>query len=495
MAFRLVELIEQHARENPIAPALISIGGCITYGELADNIAKVANHFDNLRLPKLGRAMLNIAHPDLRLIVFIAALEYGLVPLVAQPDVIKADFGWDLVIGSPEPMWPGLKADVTIDQAVFDGQNADAHRRVFAARADDALAFVSETSGTTGRPKLVAIAQGPYRDFFANKWRRHFHPGGRVSTSIGGWNKYGIRLSTSVLADGAANVTLLLDIPSALSLINLFQTTYLLTTPIYIERMLDLMEMKNISCASVNEIQLTGATFDRDLLARIERGFSASIWVGYGTSELESGGLARGVVTSKDYVKGYVGQINGEIKLVVTGTRSQPDRIVIVNDGDHFTRSISKGKIVKYDQPFYIVPDLGFVENGTLYVAGRADEVFNYSGNLKAYGLIADEVLRLSRAKDVAIVSAASLGSDLDIVIGIVADHPIDFADLGRAVAEWLGLGGAQKHFKFCQLGEIKRNPQTGKVDRVDLIQDYQNAASTAGGAARGGAQRSSARG
>ena len=136
MAFSLVDRIKQHADQSPIAPALTGLNGAMTYGLLYDNIAKVANHFDNLRLPRLGRALLNIANPDLRLIVFIAAIDYGLIPLVAHPDTVKANFGWDLVVGGPEPIWPDVMPDILINPEILAGRFADARRRHFAERAD-----------------------------------------------------------------------------------------------------------------------------------------------------------------------------------------------------------------------------------------------------------------------------------------------------------------------------------------------------------------------
>jgi acyl-coenzyme A synthetase/AMP-(fatty) acid ligase len=474
MVFPLLDRIREHAEVSPIAPALISLDGCISYGQAFDGVVKIANHFDNLRLPRLSRALINIAHPDLRVLVFAAAIEYGLIPMVAQPSTLKEDFGWDLSIGSPDPVWPDVRPDVVVDQSVLTGRFADARRRIFAERGDDDLSYVTETSGTTGRPKLVAVTHRSHCEFFHNRWRRRFPPGARIATTTGSANKYGIRISLGALYDGATAVTVILDVASALRTINLFNATYLLTTPSYIQRAMDLMEMKGVRCPSINEIQLTGATFDQDLLRRIEANFAARIFVGYGTSEIEVGGIARGQISAKNYVKGYVGAINPELKLIVRGTRANPGAIVIVNDRDLFTRSIVKGKIVQWDQPFYTVPDIGFVENSALYVVGRADEVFNDSGNIKAYSLMAEEVTRIDRVKDVAIVSAASVGDENDIIIGVVADQALDLAGMPMALAQRLLMVGAEKHFRFVQLPEIPRNQQTGKVDRVALLKAYQ---------------------
>jgi acyl-CoA synthetase (AMP-forming)/AMP-acid ligase II len=473
LAFSILDQIKQRAAENPTAPALIGLSGCITYGELVDGITKDANHFADRRLPHLGKALLNIAHPDYRLVIFLAAMEYGLIPMIAQASTLRGNFDWDLAIATPEPISPDVPPDLLIDQDVFTGRFADGRPRTFGQRGDGDLAYVAETSGTTGRPKLVALT---YEQFRKRVHIHRFSAADRVLYSMGAATTTGIGNDTRALAVGAAVVHPSLDVAVSLRLINLYNVNYVGTTPAFIERALDLMELKNIQCRSVRSIRLTGATFTRDLLARIEGRFKGvEIKVGYGASEVR-GGIASGVVSSATYRKGYVGNIREGLTVVCTGTPTNPGGIAVANDRDRFSRAILKGQVIKYDQPFYNLPDIGHLEGSTLYLAGRSDEVLNYGGNIKSYSLIAEEIGRLASVKEVAIVSGASLGHDRDLVIGVVADRPLDLDDLAGRLAERLRFGDdARRHFKFFQTSQIRHNPQTGKLDRVGHLQDYQN--------------------
>jgi hypothetical protein len=161
--------------------------------------------------------------------------------------------------------------------------------------------------------------------------------------------------------------------------------------------------------------------------------------------------------------------------LVCTGTAANPGTISIAQQPDLFTRSIVKGRIIRHNQPFYNLPDVGHLEGSTLILAGRSDEVYNFSGSIHAYGAITDEIAHLIELRDVAIVSGASIGNDRDLVIGIVADRPFDPDDLARRLSARLHLAEARKHFKVFQTDRIRRNPQSGKIDRVGHLQDFQS--------------------
>src|SRR5262245_31215352 len=103
MAFSLLDVIRQNADRHPAAPALITPRGAIAYAELADSVVNIANHFDDRRLPRLGKALINVGSPEIQLIAVLAALEYGLVPLLAQVETIEADFAYDFCIAGSVP--------------------------------------------------------------------------------------------------------------------------------------------------------------------------------------------------------------------------------------------------------------------------------------------------------------------------------------------------------------------------------------------------------
>jgi acyl-CoA synthetase (AMP-forming)/AMP-acid ligase II len=468
----LVERIKGQAAAKPLAPATVGPGEIVTYDELFRRICAIANHFDDRKLPRRARVFLNIGNPDLRMAALIAALDYGLTPLLAHPETLKGNLEYDFVVGAPDVIHTDIVADVVIDEAVLWGRFADVRPRSFPDGDANDLSWVAETSGTTGRPKLVAVTHGQQQIRMAEADR--FKPTDRVFFSVGSTSKYVVARTMKALSEGVVVMNSLLDASTNLRLINLFNATYLIITPGFAERALDLMEAEKVRCPSVREIHVTGAAPSRSLLERIEGRFAARVWIGYGTSEIE-GGISRWVATSATYVNGYVGKINSALKLTTTGTKANPGPIVIAHDKDHFTRTIVAGRIVQHDEPFYTLPDIGHIEGDVLYLAGRSDEVYNSGGNIKAYSLIAEEIAGLARVKDVAIVNGAPVGNARDLIIGIVAGRPLNLAELTAKLVDRLQMAQAERHFRLFQLGAIPRNPQSGKVDRGALLREFQN--------------------
>ncbi len=482
MAFSFLELLERRAAENPVEPAVIGLAGALTVADLVDGITKVANRFDDLKLKPGSRLLLNVANPAYRLLIHLAALEYGLISIQAQPPTVKANYDWDLVVGTPDVVWRDVPSDIVIDQTTFSGKFADGRRRTYAERPDNEIAYIAETSGTTGRPKLVAITRGMHRRRFTDPQMTRFQPGDRFIQTIGSSTKFAVQTDMTALAERATVIHSVLDVAMNLRLINLHRANVMFTTPAFLQSLVDLLELKDTVCPSLERIRITGASCTSDFLARVERRFKAEIWIAYGSSEVEAS-VANGRVTAATYSKGYVGRVNPTISLVTTGTRAKPSGIAIANSRDLFALSIVGGRTVRYQDPFFAVPDLGYFDGSDLYIVGRSDEVYNFSGFVRAYSALAEDVANLARVSDVAIVSGASIGHDLDLLIAVVSDGLVDTDAVAARLAERLSLADARPHFKVFRVPHIRRNPQSGKVDRVGLIQDYQNRNRTAAAA------------
>jgi acyl-CoA synthetase (AMP-forming)/AMP-acid ligase II len=186
-------------------------------------------------------------------------------------------------------------------------------------------------------------------------------------------------------------------------------------------------------------------------------------------------GVSRGQVTAATFRRGYVGDVGIGPRVTAAGTRDSPGPITVENDPKFVTQYIENGQFVRDESPTITLPDLGYLEGYALYVTGRSDEVYNYSGDLKAYSVIQEILEGLAELKDVGIASGAALGDDQDLIIGLVAAKGLDVADLSRRLVERLGWPSAEKYFKLFQTAEIKRN-QMGKVDREALVEQARRA-------------------
>ena len=133
----------------------------IGYATLLDAIARISNHFADRCAKPRAKLFINVADPDLRLAVTIAAMHCGMIPFalleIGEP---RAEVDYDYVIGAAKLQVPDLKPDLTIDDAVLSGRLADPVLREFPELPDDALLLIGSTTGTTGRRKLVAETYG-----------------------------------------------------------------------------------------------------------------------------------------------------------------------------------------------------------------------------------------------------------------------------------------------------------------------------------------------
>ena len=453
------------ASRNALAPAICSSTGFMPYAELSEHIAIVSNYFADRRVPRHSVVFPNFTNPDLRQIVILAAMNCGLVPfIVSSIHELSEQPSFDLVIGGPDPIDPSLVPDLVIDDAVLNGKLADKTPRIFPARENEELCFIGSTTGTTGNRKMVGNTIGMVNRRGKIAREHHFEEAERVMVTLGSATAYSFITACRVLQSKACFVRSHPQPFPCLKMINAFCVDKLLTTPAAIDLFMDCMESHSIKCPSVRNIILTGSLFRKQLIARIESFFDARIHVVYGTSE--TGGIATGQVTSADYVSGYVGEINPGIQLVYDGSKGEePAELLFLNEARLLSGYFSNGNLIPNEEPFYRLPDLGFVRGNQLFITGRDDEVYNFSGNKVAFNQIENHLLKKPEIKDVGIVSTASEVDPLGLIIVLVTTNPVDLAFLRDEICKTMKIELAKKHLQFVVLDKVPRN-EMGKLDR-----------------------------
>ena len=481
-----IEGIIVAAKRNGATPALITGNRSISYSELLDSIARISNHFASRGLAPRSKVFINIADPDLRLIVMIAAMHCGLIPF-ALLDIgdLKDEVDHDFVVGSAALQVPDLAPDIIVDQSVMAGRLSDGVLRDFPDRSDDEILFIGSTTGSTGRRKLLAETSGSFR---IRSERTGLIPGvgirgghvplewtcdDRFLCTLGDVTYAGVSTVLSALTAGGTNVRMSRDPLDSLRLINLFGVTWILTTPGTIAELMDRMDEHGLHCPSVERIMLVGSLFGTPLVSRIEGHFDAEIYVAYGASEI--GGIATGAVTAADFTFGYVGQLSPNVKLVTAGSRDDPAPLVIVRDPETYVPYYAKGKAVPSNETFYTLPDLGYTDGLSVYLVGRDDEVYNINGNKTAFSTIDRDLRTMPGVKDVAVVSASPIGDPLGLVIGIVATDAPDVPALAARVCQTVNAPSARSHIHLFRIDKVPRNA-FGKTDRNHLIEAFRQA-------------------
>ncbi|MFO1183618.1 MAG: class I adenylate-forming enzyme family protein [Bauldia sp.] len=476
--------IKAAAERNAFAPALITGARLVTYGELLGVVARVSNHLADRGLRPGTKVFLNIGDADFRLTVIVACLHCGLIPFIFE-NIAGAgdDIDHDLVIGA-EVLWsPDLKPDIVIGQSVLSGGGSDPKLREFPDRGPEEVLFVGSTTGTTGRPKLVAETAGA----FDRKRALRVPPrGGSIRTAmlntsdrflstLGDLTKYGFSLGLQALMAGATHVRSLRDFGDLLKLINIVGVTTMMTTPDVASALMDRMDDLPARCPSVRWIGLSGSLFHRALIDRLEHRFpGATLAVLYGTAEV--GRITAGTVTSADFEVGYVGELHPEVRVASTGTRADPQPITILNSPDRHSPRYVRGKLIPVAEATYTLPDLGFLEGPHLYLVGRDDEVFNADGNKTAFSIIEGDLRAAPGVTDVGIVAGNLVGDFLGLVVAVAGAGPLDVAALADRVAICARAPGLRRRIHLFQIASVPRNA-TGKIDRNAIARAYRLAA------------------
>ena len=486
----VVEGIAVAAKRAPSAPALITGERMLAYGDLLDAVARISNHLVRRGIPPRSKLFLNIADPDLRLIVTIAAMHAGFIPFVlVEIGGLAGQVDHDYVIGGPVLQVPGLAADLTIDQSVFAVKLSDGTLREFPDQPDEAILFVCSTSGSTGLPKLIAETHGGFRvrdrlrqwvagdgDFAPQPWYGVVR-GERQLSTLGDVTFAGVMAAIHTLSNGASFVRVSHDRGETLKIINLHRVDRIRTTPGILGEIIDAMERAGTGCPSVRRILLMGSLVDRPLLGRIRRHFTAEIAVFYGASEI--GKVSGGVIDPADFEPGYVGELFPAIRVASAGSRDDPAPLALILGADStYVPYYVNGKAVPPSGELYTLPDLGFIEDGRVYLVGRDDEVLNISGNKVAYSVIDNALRAMPGVRDVAVIGAVGLGDPLGLVIGVVAGPDADLAALGRRVSEVVKAPETAAHVRLFRIEQIPRNA-FGKTDRAGLTAAYRRATET----------------
>lgn len=465
----VIESIKKTAATNQLAPALISAQTYLTYGELLDRIARISNYLADRRVPRRSKVYINIADPNLRLVVILACMHYGLIPFVlVELKNVRDAVDYDFVIGAPRVHAADVPVDIMIDQSLLEGKLADGRLREFPELADDDILFVGSTTGTTGRRKLIAQLYGGWKT--RNEHRRGYLPSDRVMFTLGDVTQYGFVLSCYLLGAGAAIVRKAVSMQDNLKMIVKFSVSQMITTPSALDRLMDAMESMGVRAPSVKDVSITGSLFHTTLVQRFERLFDGNLRVGYGTSEM--GRISSGVVKASTFRLGYVGELWPNVKVISAGTAKEPAAVTIVNDRSYASPYYSKGKVVANEAAFHTLPDLGYLDGHSLYLAGRDDEVFNLSGNKFPFSAIESAVRGVPGVRDVAVVGAAAAGDPVGLIVGVVADEPLNVAAVIERIVGFTKLRLAEKHVRVVRVNEIVRNDM-GKVDRGAVIEAY----------------------
>lgn len=464
---QLFQSISRHAATNAVAPAICGAARVVSYRDLVSAICNLCAAFQERGLQPGTKVFANIADPDMRLVVHLACLHYGLVPFVLYgPAQVPGQVDTQFTIGANDPLDTDIAVDLTVSDRIFADTADTLEAWGERPRADSDLMLVAATSGTTGQWKLIGETCGHFT--FQLDKSHDYGILDRVMVIMGELSLITLRTGLRALSAGATIVRASNDPLTCLRLINLFAVSKFIVSPKALERLMDEMEAMSIRCPSLRSISVTGSLITMPALKRAEALFDAEIIVLYGSVEV--GGIASGPVRSATFTPGQVGRIRDYMDVRIDSEiDGEPGQVVLRNDPVLIQRYYEDGAIVANEAAEYRMPDLGVIRDGQLYLTGRDDEVYNYSGHKIAFSTMVNHLAAEDAVADVAIVHPAGNPDPLALNIAIVAGPGFDAARLGTLLGQKLGLPAIVGHLNIRAVSHIPRNA-SDKVDRQALL-------------------------
>jgi len=226
------------------------------------------------------------------------------------------------------------------------------------------------TSGTTGKPKGVVVSS---KKFLGDiKINRDRDP---VNLLLGFQLEHsaGIGMLLQFLLNGSC--VLLTDRLNAVSIMEILineNTTALATTPSLLRNLFIFCDTKNTVIEKLKYLFLTSERIADDILKKLRRIFpNARVRQNYALTET-------GVITTQKHEQ-LINNPNsvGEIKNIGTQIKIIDGEIWIKNDNQMLYYI---GEKEKRQDGWFPTGDYGYIEDGSLYLLGRKDEIINVGG-------------------------------------------------------------------------------------------------------------------
>ncbi|MGC2210314.1 MAG: AMP-binding protein [Candidatus Korobacteraceae bacterium] len=390
----IVQRFREAASRYPDRPAIIGTDFSISYSELERRAASVAQRIAE-RVPGPTVALLHSNSPHFAPL-FLGARWAGktvaLLPTLAPPPLLKLmamEAGVELVIASPEfePAMAAVGMPCWIGDTSIDDNQPDIEPAQFPPQpATAAAAAVLYTSGTTGRPKAVALSE---QNFLANldgiKQATGFDHSHVMLAVLPLFHAYGLTVTTLLpLTEGASVVVPERFIPrQILQLIEKYRVSCLIAVPGQYRVLI-----KDPTPVDTSSFWLCVAGAERlpeRLAQEFHERFNYPLVQGYGTTELSpavsfsphwdnaSGSVGRPLPNLEVTIRGDNDEIlpQGEIgEVCVSGPSVM---LGYLNDAQATAQKIRNGVLHTSDK--------GYLDAaGFLYLCGRADDLVKVSG-------------------------------------------------------------------------------------------------------------------
>lgn len=477
---QLVKAIVHQARRSAQDPAIAFGGGVASFGSLMGSVAAAVEVLRTLQVAPGALVILDIRNPIHHTAMIYALALLGIrsasvgTAYVTQqagprPTLFLTDRddlpASDLPVRKVDARWFAFDETKPVDYAALEALPGFPD-------PDDVVRYVY-SSGTTGRPKCVALTNRSLELRVAHT-QLSMHQ--RILSGAA-LNMMGFSTIAGIMAPILAHtVGALLCFSSsyadALNMVRLFNISAISGAVVQIQGILKALgnaaPPPSLRCVSVGGSKLPLRT-----LTEIRSRLASYVFGGYGSTEI--GGLTLATGADFERHEGAAGYVLPWAEVETVDDAGQPlprgtDGVIRARSPELAFYVDEQGRPTETTQDGWFYPgDFGRIEpDGLVIITGRTGDIINRGGVIVAPELI-EEVLRLDPAvTDVAVVGVANAAGIDEIWAAIVSPAPLDGERLIRAARQKLNERVPDRLF---QIDAVPRN-ENGKVMRNVLREE-----------------------
>lgn len=477
----IVDVIDRHARARPHATAFVTPSLAIGYAETHERVRRIAATLAHGGIVAGDRVAVRLPNSPSHVLAILALARLGAVavPLHAKRPAqelasLVERYRLSATLGLHEAEQIAGTRWFALDDAMLVPADPGAHGAPNAP-GGDALGLLALTSGTTGAPKAVAFTHQRLLRLWELQQRVVPHgPGVRLLVFMGLDGNYPLQSALRMLFSGGT--VLLTPTVSPASLFDAVErlgATDVIAGPSVLSHAMQQHQGDGARLPGLSRLRVGGSPMSPALLARLRRRLTPNIEITYGTTE--SGLIATGLGDSLDRAPHAVGQVNPwvEVQVVDDGGRAvaSGERGFLRYRSDCFADSYFGGsddEAAVFVDGWYQPGDVGcLLDDNTLVVEGRADDVINLGGTKIQPAEAESVLLRDESIHEAAVYAVPGPDGELRMLAAVVVG---DAFDERAALARCRAVLGQRAPYRLIRMKQLPRNAM-GKVLRQELAQ------------------------
>jgi acyl-coenzyme A synthetase/AMP-(fatty) acid ligase len=463
-----VERFFASAEAAPDAPAIVSRGGTLKFGDVADTVRRMASKLEQSGVSQGSVVGVN-ARPEMEAVATLALMQLGAVSMRVSETILRGyRDSIDLVLSDTMARGAGDLPVIDLSLEFVRSLAGVAPRDGVTALGGEEVVRVVFSSGTTGTPKGVPFT-ADYLTARVDSARRNWIPQVPFMSLLGLDTVTGYQTFMWAMMNGETYFTVA-GAPENFALISENKVAAIKTSPARLADLLVEAERAGKPQTALAVVEVAGSLIPSKTVTECQMFFGVTPTYLYGSTEV--GTVTRGAVDTT--TPSMVGTIVDEIDVEIVNDNGEP----VESGSEGILRFRKEGMPSDYwnsptvsassgfrDGWFY-PGDYGRIDpDNRLWLSGRRDDLVNAGG--AKFNLIELDhwLVESGLFLDAASFQFTTETGVTSIGVAFVTKHPPEPSILRERLKDFLPdltLG------KLLRVEEIPRN-QLGKIERVNL--------------------------